>query len=206
MVSAAGHRIERIGPSAARAAADAVARGFQDNEIWVWLLPDDRTRARVEKRQYRALVRHVFLPRRSGWVSRTPEGETAGAALWYPPGTKRHSFRETMAESLPFLPEGIPHLGQASRLQRLITSNWPADPHWYLSVLSVSPESQGNGHGSALIRPGLEAADRDGLGCWLETQRQSNIPFYRRFGFELVDELEVDPGVRLWTMWRPPAG
>ena len=170
----------------------------------MWLLADDRVRARVERRQYRALVKHVFVPRRSGWVANRPDGEAAGAALWYPPGTKEHNFRETMAESLPFLPAGIPHLGKASRLQNLITSNWPKEEHWYLSVLSVSPESQGKGFGSALLQPGLEAADRDRTGCWLETQRESNIPFYSRFGFELLRKLEVEPGVPLWLMWRPP--
>lgn len=171
----------------------------------MWLLPKDRVRARVEKRQYRALVKHVFVPRRSGWVSTLPDGTAAGAALWYPPGTKKHNFRETMAESLPFLPAGLTRWKEASLLERLITSNWPKEPHWYLSVLSVSPESQGQGHGSALLRPGLEAVDRDGIGCWLETQRESNIPFYARFGFQLVKRLEVEPGIPLWTMWRPPA-
>lgn len=170
----------------------------------MWLLPDDRVRARVERRQYRAIVRHIFVSRRSGWLTRRPDGEAAGACLWYPPGTMKHSFRETMAESLPFLPAGIPRLGMASRLQRLITSNWPKEPHFYLSVLSVSPESQGQGHGSALINPGLQAADRAGLGCWLETQRESNIPFYARFGFQLRKKVEVEPGVPLWLMWRPP--
>jgi GNAT superfamily N-acetyltransferase len=158
----------------------------------------------VERRQYRALVKHVFVPRRSGWVTERPDGRVAGAALWYPPGTKKHNFRESLAESLPFLPAGLPHLGKVSKVQRLITSSWPSQPHWYLSVLSVSPESQGQGYGSALLGPGLERADRDGVGCWLETQRERNIPFYARFGFELVREAEVEPGVRLWLMWRPP--
>lgn len=198
--------VQLIGPGEARPAADAIARGFQDNEIWIWLLPDDRVRARVERRQYRSIVKHVFIPRRSGWVAFRPDGDAAGGCLWYPPGTRKHTFRESLAEGLPFLPAGIPRWGMASRLQKLITSNWPKEPHWYLSVLSVSPESQRQGHGAALIRPGLDRADREGLGCWLETQRESNIPFYARFGFELVKELEVEPGVPLWTMWRPPVG
>lgn len=199
------HRVRLIGPALATPAADAIARGFQDNEIWMWLLPDDRVRARVEKRQYRSLVRHIFVSRRSGWASLLPGGGVAGACLWYPPGTKKHNFRETMAESLPFLLAGLPHLGKASRLQRLVTSNWPRESHWYLSVLSISTESQRQGHGGALLQPGLDAADRDRVGCWLETQRESNIPFYARFGFELVREVEVEPGVPLWLMWRPAA-
>lgn len=147
----------------------------------------------------------MFVSRRSGWFTRRDDGRVAGAALWYPPGMKQHNLRETLAESLPFLPAGLPHLGKASRLQRLITSNWPREPHWYLSVLSVSPESQNRGHGSALLRPGLERADRDGVGCWLETQRERNIPFYARFGFRLLEKLEIEPGVGIWLMWRPPS-
>ena len=191
--------------AAATGAADAIARGFQDNEVWMWLLPDDRVRARVERRQYRSVVRHIFVSRRSGWISLRDDGEAAGGVLWYPPGTKRHSFRETLAESIPFLPAGLPHLGKATRLQRMVVSNWPKEPHWYLSVLSVSPESQRQGHGGALLEPGLAKADRQGVGCWLETQRESNIPFYARFGFKLLKELEIEPEVRLWLMWRPPA-
>lgn len=133
------------------------------------------------------------------------DGSAVGAALWYPPGTKKHSFREALAESLTFLPAGLPHLSKAARLQRLVVGNWPKEEHWYLSVLSISPESQRGGYGSALLRPGLEAADRDGTGCWLETQRESNIPFYARFGFQLLRKVEVESGVPLWLMWRPPA-
>lgn len=87
-----------------------------------------------------------------------------------------------------------------------MTSHWPREPHWYLSVLSVSPESQRRGHGAALLEPGLEAADRDVIGCWLETQTESNLPFYTRFGFEPVKEIEIEPGVPVWLMWRPPTG
>ncbi len=67
----------------------------------MWLLPDDRVRARVEKRQYRSLVRHVFVPRKSGWLTRRPDGEAAGGALWYPPGTKKHNFRESGSSITP---------------------------------------------------------------------------------------------------------
>ena len=41
----------------ARLAADAIARGFQDDEVWSWLIPDDRARSRVEKRSYRWMIR-----------------------------------------------------------------------------------------------------------------------------------------------------
>jgi len=191
-------RVETAGQ--ARVAAEAIARGFQDDEVWAWLIPGDTARARVEKRTYRWMIRQIFMRRRSAWMT---EAGT-GASLWFPPGTKDLSFREQLAEGLPFLPEGLPSVGKATRLNELVKSHWPEEPHWYLSVLSVEPASQGMGHGSALIAPGLERADNEGVGVWLETQTEDNLPFYGRFGFELVTRVEAAPEVPLWMMWRPP--
>ena len=53
------------------------------------------------------------------------------------------------------------------------------------------------------MAPGLARAERDGAACFLETQRRSNIPFYRRFGFEEQGEVSVDDSLPLWLMWRP---
>ena len=148
------------------------ARGFQENEIWQWILPNDRTRARVEKRQYRSLVRHVFIPRGSAWMSLRPDGSgtPAGAALWFPPGTMNLNWKEAVAEAIPFMPEGLPRLAMVGRLEAEMKKHHPRQPHWYLSVLSVEPECQGLGHGSALMKPGLERADAAGSGAYLETQ------------------------------------
>lgn len=195
----AGPEVIPVGPAEARMAADAAARGFLDNEIWVWMLPNDRTRARVERRQYRSLVKHIFVPRRSAWTTR----EGTGSAFWFPPGTTGLNFRETLAEALPFLPEGLPRLGKVARFETAIKQRWPRQPHWYLAVLSVEPESQGRGHGSALIKPGLAAADAQGVGAYLETQRERNLGFYERFGFELTEKLVIDGELPVWLMWRP---
>jgi len=165
----------------------------------MWMLPNDRVRARVERRQYRSLVKHVFVPRKGAWMTR----EGTGAALWMPPGTSKLSFRESLAEALPFLPEGLPRLGKVARFETEIKKRWPKEPHWYLAVLSVSPEAQGRGHGSALLEPGLAKADEQGVGAYLETQRERNVGFYERFGFELVEKIEIE-GLPLWLMWRPP--
>lgn len=34
--------------------------------------------------------------------------------------------------------------------------------------------------------------------------RPSNIPFYRRHGFEVVGEVQFPSGPTLWPMWRDP--
>ena len=189
-----------VAPALVRGAARAVAESFFDNEIWVWLLRRDWQRRRLLPRHYRAMIRRVYIPRRAAWT--TPD--TAGASLWFPPGTLALSRRERLAETGSLLPEGADSLGRGARWERLLARHHPREPHWYLQTLAVAPVAQRRGVGTALIAPGLERADADGVGVFLETQRESNIPYYRRFGFELTEEISLSDSPPLWLMWRNP--
>ena len=75
-------------------------------------------------------------------------------------------------------------------------------PGCCLSLLGVAPEGQGRGIGSALLAHWLVDVDAAAEPAWLETARAENLPFYRRFGFEVVGELEAC-GVPIWLMSRP---
>ena len=76
------------------------------------------------------------------------------------------------------------------------------DPHWYLATLGVDPEFQSGGRGSALLASWLEGVAADAVPAWLETDREANVGFYRRAGFEV--ELEVCVlDTRVWCMRRP---
>ena len=79
-------------------------------------------------------------------------------------------------------------------------------PHWYLWVLGVAPNSQGQGIGSRLIQPVLDRADKEQIPCYLETETERNVKFYRKRGFEVVSEGEVPGGdLKLWSLLREPA-
>lgn len=81
----------------------------------------------------------------------------------------------------------------------------PPEPHWYLQVLGIRREAQGQGLGSRLLRPVLARADRDGLPCYLETADPANLAFYARFGFELARRVQLIPdGPPHYSMRRPP--
>jgi ribosomal protein S18 acetylase RimI-like enzyme len=80
----------------------------------------------------------------------------------------------------------------------------PHEPHWYLSLLAVDPARQGHGIGAALIEDGIARADDDGLPAYLETSNPKNLAWYRRFGFEIEQELRVGATKpAIWTMRRP---
>jgi predicted N-acetyltransferase YhbS len=65
----------------------------------------------------------------------------------------------------------------------------PPEPLLYLSHIGVTPERQGEGLGTALMRYGLGVGDQAGVPTWLETSLADNVAYYERFGFRtVVDE------------------
>ena len=78
-----------------------------------------------------------------------------------------------------------------------------SEPHWYLWVLGVAPESQHKGIGRALLEPILERAEADHVACYLETQTEGNVAFYRACGFEVLEERrEPVCDLPIWCMRR----
>jgi hypothetical protein len=72
--------VTRVSRSQLSAAAAAIARGFQDNEIWTWMIPNERRRARLLPRYYRVAIRHIFDPRGGAWATDDAGGGAVGAA------------------------------------------------------------------------------------------------------------------------------
>jgi len=181
--------------------AAAVARGFHDNEIWSWVIPDRRRRMRVMTGIYRARLRHLYLPRGEAWTT----SGSVGGALWIPPGVPKHSVRDQVAEAVAALPGiGLGGARRGARMEQLLDEHKPGKPHWYLEVLSIDPAHQRQGHGTTLLEPVLTRCDAEGMPAFLETNRESNLPYYRRFGFELTERISLSDSPPLWLMWRDP--
>jgi hypothetical protein len=190
-----------------RAGAAAIAAGHADYPTFRHLFPDPRRRARALRAFFSATVRDA-IP--LGSALSVWDGPTVAAtAVWLPPGGFPWSARRKLAAT-PALtrvliadPRAFPTFMRfGANLERAHTR----EPHWYLEVLSVRPEHQRQGLGTRLVRPILDQADRDGVASHLETADPANVPYYRRFGFEVVDDaLEVIPGGPILTaMRRPP--
>jgi ribosomal protein S18 acetylase RimI-like enzyme len=129
----------------------------------------------------------------------------AGSAIWAPAGKPLLTGLGGILTMLPVLPYVATNLGTTLRLLNLVETKHPQEPHWYLASLGTAVELQGKGVGSALMRPVLEHCDGEGIPCYLESSKERNLPFYRRHGFEVVEELALPgDGPPVWTMWREP--
>ena len=80
----------------------------------------------------------------------------------------------------------------------------PKEDYYYLFTIGSMRSARGRGVGSALMREGLERCDREHMPAYLESSNVKNLAFYRKHGFEVVDELRLAMnGPTLWLMWRP---
>jgi ribosomal protein S18 acetylase RimI-like enzyme len=94
---------------------------------------------------------------------------------------------------------GVRIYGAMDRAHATVTER-----HWYLAVLGCDPRWQRRGVGTALLEPVLRRADSDGICTYLETQRDDNLAWYARFGFDVIEELQPRGCPPMWTMRRTP--
>jgi ribosomal protein S18 acetylase RimI-like enzyme len=176
--------------------AEVLRRAFEDDPLARWIWP--RYRPRAHRRWFRARLRFL-LEQEECYTT----ADLAGAALWSPPPTWQVSGRELLAWA-PSIPSFAPRLPRVMRGFRAMDERHPKTPHFYLAVLGTDPSRQGQGIGSALMRPVLEACDREGLGAYLETTRERNLDFYGRHGFRVSEEIRMPKGPPVWLMSRDP--
>ena len=75
---------------------------------------------------------------------------------------------------------------------------------WYLFTFVTMPEFRGTGLGSKIIRPILNYIDELKQDCYLETVSPTNVEIYKKFGFELKEEVKVpNADLILYAMLRP---
>jgi ribosomal protein S18 acetylase RimI-like enzyme len=186
----------------APALARVLAEAFLDDPAGKWFVPREQTRLAELERFFRIVsVERAALPH--GEVLTTPG--VSGTALWMPPG----SMEAGKLEELIFLAHvARAARGNTRRVLRGLTAMdavHPHEPHWYLPLLGVSPARQGQGIGSALLRPVLERCDADGMPAYLEATSPRNRELYERHGFEVREVTHLpDDGPPLWCMWREP--
>ena len=74
---------------------------------------------------------------------------------------------------------------------------------WYLSIIGILPEFQGQCLGARLVNNILELTDSLRIPTYLETFTPRNIPFYTRMGYQIV-ECFYEPTVeaKYWLMAR----
>jgi predicted N-acetyltransferase YhbS len=77
----------------------------------------------------------------------------------------------------------------------------PTTAHSHVGPVAVSPELQGQGIGSKLMRDYHVRLDRTGIPSYLETTKPMNVRFYEKHGYKII-ETEYALGFEHYFMWR----
>ena len=181
----------------------ALAAAFADDPVWAWMRSPRADGDRCAAAWCAADAKAVLAGHGEVLVS----DDLGGAAIWAEPGHWKGTLRELVAIAPASARLFRSHLPRSLRALSSIEGHHPKDPeHWYLAILGTDPAHQGRGIGGALITAVTDRCDEAGVGAYLESSKEANVPFYARHGFAVTEELTLPGGPRMWLMWRDPKG
>jgi len=165
-----------------------LSASFDDNLSVNYIIQQGEGR----KRHIRALMDYSFeicLMFGEVWLS----ADKNACALVLYPDRKRVTLKSIWLDiKLIWNSVGIKGISKVLNREALIKNKQPEMPMYYLWFIGVNPLSQHNGAGSKLLTTLLERAKGQGRPVFLETSALKNLPWYKRFGFSIYDQLELD--------------
>lgn len=177
----------------------ALGAAFFDDPIFGWLIGGGSSRrARLER--YFAIQLVHSLADGCVWTS---EG-LQGAALCMPPDKWRLPPKLMMAHGAQFARVFRRRLPRAVGLLTAVERRHLRGAHYYFANIGVTPDAQGRGLGSRLMRPTLDRCDEEGLPAYLEASSARNAALYERLGFRRTKVLRFAGSPPLRLMMRPP--
>jgi ribosomal protein S18 acetylase RimI-like enzyme len=189
--------IRDLGPGDLAAAGGVAGRALADNPTFRWVAgEDDVSRVGGALDVFVGMMETMPAPQLGAFIGRHVVGVAGNA----PPGA---CIGATMGE-LPALPDDLDptiDMNRALVVWSLLCGHDLDERHWHVGPVSVEPGLQGLGIGGALIRPLCARMDEAGEIGWLETDKPDNVVFYRRHGFEVVEEVPTSDDRASFTTW-----
>ncbi|KAK9762998.1 hypothetical protein K7432_010730 [Basidiobolus ranarum] len=131
-------------------------------------------------------------------------GNHKAVSIWFPPGKSLQSFDPTLYY------EYLEENGKAryERIQAKLRKHRERlhgnRPMWHCQLLGVDPKFQGHGYASKLVKNITASADQEGMQCYIECSKLSNVPIFEHYGFKTMEVVEVESGIPVYLMIRQP--
>ncbi|MEO1590540.1 MAG: GNAT family N-acetyltransferase [Cyanobacteria bacterium J06632_22] len=190
-------------------ASGHLATAFSQDPLLGYFLPEDAAAKQVAMQRLSQAFLTFAQP--YGYIYTTVD-EPKGVAIWLPPEASQITLSQlwqVVTSGLILAPlqmrwtrmrDFISLIGTQLQLHEQLVP----EPHWYLGMLGVSPDCQGQGIGGMLLQPVLEKADQAQVPCYLETTTTAAVRFYQRHGFEVVHQ-GTYVNRTYWAMKRYPS-
>jgi GNAT superfamily N-acetyltransferase len=198
-------QVEPLDSERTREAAAVLAEAFMADPGWRAIAPRrDPAARRMLRRYFRGATTRAI--RFGGRVeAATREGAVIGVAIGY--GAERWP---PPARSFPHEAWGVILAGPGPTWRGLVGDSkleaaHPPGPHAFLHTLGIHPAHQRSGAGTALVESLIAHHDDGGTPIHLTTANPANLPYYRRFGFDVIGKATLPRGVPMWSLFRPAA-
>ena len=185
-------------------ASRVLAEAFQDDPIWIHLIPGEELRREKLQLVFAFIIRYSL---HYGEIY-SPTEAIEGVAIWIPDKYVEQTFWRVLRSGALLLGFKIGNdLGKSlsNTLDPIDTDRKEniKPPYMYLQAIGVSPKFQGQGLGSKLLRSMFEKLDSNNIPIYLETETEKNAAMYKKLGFEVVKEgLLHNLDFYLWEMIR----
>ena len=182
--------------------AEVLTQAFNNDPAMRWATREDSKRLSALRDLFTYYIESDLK-----YGEETTTVDLNACAIWVPPKAMEESTPPLYAFRM--LPNylrwcGFNKLSRWFKFGELCQSKRPKTPHYYLDVIGVHPDKQGQGYASALLDHTLTRLDKEGQPAYLESSNLRNNPLYQRYGFQITDEIQLPYGPKLWCMWRNP--
>jgi GNAT superfamily N-acetyltransferase len=178
--------------------SQVIAEAFHDLAPSRWLIADPAARREIFPGYFRILAEHALA---SGVIHTTPD--RTAAALWIPVGEDGPAQPLDYDARLPVATR--PWTSRFLAFDAALDRHHPIGvPHHHLAILAVSPQRQGQGTGTALLRAYHQILDHDArVPAYLEASDLLTRQFYLRLGFtDHGRPIHLPDGPLMHPMWR----
>ncbi|MES2827714.1 MAG: GNAT family N-acetyltransferase [Bacteroidota bacterium] len=175
---------------------DILSESFDANQSVNYIAQQDNRRIK----RIRALMDYSFEVCHSfGEVFLSDDKKACALVLF--PDQKRTTLKSIFLDiKLIFSCIGIGNIFKALKRESKIKNLQPKETMFYLWFIGVKPEYQNTGIGMNLLDEIIKHSEAMERPIYLETSTTSNLPWYKKFGFEIYNELDL--GYKLFFLKR----
>lgn len=164
-------------------AANILAQGFVDDPMWKFILPKSQSRLQILMAMFEIFINDGI---KRGKVLLASNRQ--GVIIWYP--SQVNIFDDTFTDveakinAVAYDFQEFDAIHRLEQIGKKVQPLVPTIPHHEIFWIATVPVFRGKGVGSSLLKPILNDADTQNVGCYLVSSNPNNTGFYEHHGFK----------------------
>lgn len=167
---------------------DILTKSFDTNKSVNYIVKQDKKRVQ----RVRALMDYSFEVCYLFGEVFLSNNKKACALILYP-DKKKTTLKSILLDIKLILScVGLSNVKKALTRESKIKKIQPKEPMYYIWFIGVDPTYQNSGIGTELLNEVIEDSSRKKRPIYLETSTTKNLPWYKKFGFDVYSELDLN--------------